>query len=253
MILEEFDKSKKAILNPDDLVNAVEGIPEVGITCFSKKLLERIINKYNAKPFTYSSHSDGELPIYKANYKGKEFCLFLSKVGAPACISQYENLFVMGIKKMVVFGTCGVLCNDIQDLSIIIPNSALRDEGTSYHYNESSREIKVNPKHIEKFIEILKNNNIPYIVGKTWTTDAPYRETTNKVKNRKEENCLCVDMECSAIAALAKFRKKEIFQFFYASDNLDSKKWEARSLRDNDGLTSKEKIGDLAFEIASLM
>ena len=253
MILEEYDEDKEAIFNPENLVNLVDGLPEIGITCFSRKLLERIIDKYNAIPFVYSTHSGGELPIYIVTYKEKEFAIFLSKVGAPACVAEYENLFVMGIKKIVIFGTCGVLNNNIPDLSIIIPNMAIRDEGTSYHYCEPTRSIKVNPKYLDKFVRILDKTNIPYTVGKTWTTDAPYRETKNKVMKRKKEKCICVDMECSAIAALAKFRNKEIFQFFYATDNLDSKKWEVRSLKDNDGLNIKEKIVDLAFEIGLLM
>jgi purine-nucleoside phosphorylase len=88
------------------------------------------------------------------------------------------------------------------------------------------------------------------VTGKVWTTDAPYRETRNKVLKRKEEGCLCVDMECSAITALAQFRNKEIFQFFYAADNLDSAKWDKRSLGSNEKLSDKEKIGLLAIEFA---
>lgn len=253
MILEEYDNNKKAIFNPENLVSKIDDLPEIGITCFSKKLLDQLVNKYNGIPLIYSNHSDGENPIYIVNYKNKEYALFLSKVGAPACISEYENLFVMGIKKLVIFGTCGVLDKNIKDLSIIVPNKAIRDEGTSYHYKKPSREIEINKKYLNKFIRILKNNNLNYTIGKTWTTDAPYRETLKKVKQRKKENCICVDMECSAIQALARFRKKEVFQFFYAADNLDSKEWEARSLKDNDNLTIKEKIGNLAFEIASIM
>lgn len=253
MILEEFDKNNKAILNPEDLVSPIKGLPKIGITCFSKKLLETIISKNKGTILTYSSHSDGKNPIYKVNYKDVDFAVFLSKVGAPTCTAQYENLFVMGIKKIVVFGTCGVLKNDIRDLSIIIPNKAVRDEGTSYHYSNSSREIIVNKKYINDFKMILEKNNIIYTIGKTWTTDAPYRETKEKTKKRKKEKCICVDMECSALAALAEFRNKEIFQFFYATDNLDSKKWEIRSLSDNKELNIKEKIAELAFEIALKM
>ena len=67
----------------------------------------------------------------------------MSRVGAPACVVQYEELFAMGLEKVVVFGTCGVLDKSIDDLAIIIPNKAIRDEGTSYHYLKSSREIIV--------------------------------------------------------------------------------------------------------------
>ena len=92
-----------------------------------------------------------------------------------------------------------------------------------------------------------------YITGKVWTTDAPYRETRKKVIERKEEGCVCVDMECSAISALSKFRNKEVFQFFYAADNLDSAKWDKRSLGNTERLSDKEKIGLLAIKFAIII
>ena len=138
-------------------------------------------------------------------------------------------------------------------LAIILPTSAVRDEGTSYHYMKASDEIKVNEKYIDEFKEILNKNDVSYVEGKAWTTDAPYRETRYKVLKRKEQGCVCVDMECSAMNAVAKFRNKELFQFFYAADNLDSAKWDQRSLGNDERLSEKEKIIYLALELATKM
>lgn len=68
--------------------------------------------------------------------------------------------------------------------------------------------------------------------------------------DRKNEGCICVDMECSAISALSQFRNKEVFQFFYAADNLDSAKWDQSSLSNNEKLSDKEMIGLLAIKFA---
>lgn len=251
MILEEYDETINSTFNPDEVENAIENFPKVGVTCFSKKLLNQLVDKFNGVEIAVSSNANGKFSIYKINYDGKDMALFMSVVGASACVVQYEELFAMGLEKIIVFGTCGVLDKSIDDLAIIIPNSAIRDEGTSYHYLKSSREIIVNPKYQEEFIKLLKEHNYSYIIGKVWTTDAPYRETTKKLLKRKEEGCICVDMECSAIAALSIFRNKEIFQFFYAADNLDSAKWDQRSLSNSDKLSDKEKIGLLAIKFAS--
>ena len=250
MILEEFDETKNATFDPEEVINVIPDFPKIGVSCFSRKLLEQLIEKFNAKKFTEDSNANGKIDIYKFNYAGKELALFMSIVGAPSCVAQYEVLFAMGLEKVVVFGTCGVLDKNIEDLAIIIPNSAIRDEGTSYHYLKASDEIKVNPKHQDKFIQMLKEHNYSYVVGKVWTTDGVFRETRKKVMDRKAQGCICVDMECSALAALAKFRNKEIFQFFYAADNLDSAKWDKRSLGNQDKLRKKEKIGLLAIKFA---
>lgn len=253
MILEEFDETVNSTFDPCEVENVVENFPKVGVTCFSLKLLNQLVEVFHGEEIALSSNGNGKTPVYKINYDGKEIALFMSRVGAPACIVQYEELFVMGLEKIVVFGTCGVLERKIDDLAIIIPNCAIRDEGTSYHYIKSSEEIEVNPNYQEEFKQILDEHNYSYITGKVWTTDAPYRETKKKVAKRKEQGCICVDMEASAISSLAKFRNKEVFQFFYAADNLDAAKWDMRSLGNSDKLSDKEKIGLLAIKLATKM
>ena len=86
--------------------------------------------------------------------------------------------------------------------------------------------------------------------GKVWTTDALFRETRSKVDKRKDSGCICVDMECSAMSAVSKFRNKDFFQFFYAADNLDSDKWDKRSLSNKSKLDEKFEILLLALDLA---
>lgn len=100
------------------------------------------------------------------------------------------------------------------------------------------------------FEQVLIEHDYSYTKGKVWTTDAPYRETRDKMNTRKSQGCVCVDMECSAMSTVAKFRGKELFHFFYAADNLDSTNWDMRSLGNDIKLNEKEKIVLLAFELA---
>lgn len=253
MILEEFDECVTSTFNPCDVENIVPNFPKIGITCFSKKLIDRYVEIFDGEKIAEISNANGRVPVYKIIYKDMELALFMSRVGAPACTVSYEEVLAMGLEKLIMFGTCGVLDKNIDDLAIIIPTSAIRDEGTSYHYMKSSEEITVNEKYILEFIDVLDANNVSYVKGKVWTTDAPYRETRAKVLKRKEQGCVCVDMECSAMSAVAKFRNKDLFQFFYAADNLDSVKWDQRSLGNDDRLSEKEKIIYLVLELAFKM
>ena len=253
MLLTEFDECQDSTFNPSDVEKRISGFPKVGITCFSKKLLDRYVEIFNGSMIAEISNANGKVPVYKIEYEGKELALFMSRLGASACTVSYEEVLAMGLEKLIMFGTCGVLKKEIEDLAIIIPTSALRDEGTSYHYLNCSDEIAVNEKYKEEFKDILKKNNISYVEGKDWTTDAPYRETRDKVLKRKEQGCVCVDMECSAMSAVAKFRGKELFQFFYAADNLDGAKWDQRSLGNDELLSEKEKIIYLALDLALKM
>lgn len=250
MILEEFDKNKQAVVNPSDIIKPISGMPKVVVSCFARETFERMVNSFGGERIGETREANMVIPVYKANYKEASIGMFMSPVGAPACVCTAEEIFAMGAETIILFGTCGVLDKTIEDCSIILPDRAVRDEGTSFHYVPASDEIEVNPLYKELLIEILEELHCHYTVGKTWTNDAIYRETRDKAAQRKRSGCICVDMECSAMAALAKFREKEVFQFFYAADNLDGEAWDIRSLDNEANLTEKDKIAGLAMELA---
>lgn len=251
MILTQFDPNKTAVIDPTELVKYRADMPTVAVTCFSRTTFKRMLDDFGGEKVTVRSLANLDITVYETIYKGERIALYLSPVGAPACILMLEDVFAMGVEKVVMFGTCGVLDKSIEDCSIIIPNSAVRDEGTSYHYAPASDEIMVNPKYTEEFISLLDELKCSYTRGKVWTTDAFYRETAGKMKTRKEQGCVCVDMECSAVAAAAQFREKEVLQFFYAADNLDADRWDMRSLDNHDKLEEKDKAALLAMELAA--
>lgn len=250
MILEEFDTSLTAVINPWNIIKPVEGIPRVAVACYSHVTFERIVGELGAHIIAETSSANGIKPIYKAKYKDTEVAIFMIDVGAPMSVGMLEDVYQMGVQKVIIFGTCGVLDSSIEDCSIIIPEIAVRDEGTSYHYADPTDEIRVNDKYISTLKNLLNELRVKYTIGKVWTTDAFYRETQDKVNRRKEQGCICVDMECSANAAVAQFRGKELVQFFYAADNLDSEQWDVRSLSNYDRLEEKDRIATVALELA---
>ena len=175
----------------------------------------------------------------------------MAGVGGPSIASDIEELHAQGVEKFIIFGNCGVLDSSIEDCSIIIPNMAYREEGTSYHYVEEREDtIEVNPKYKEEFIELLEKNNFKYIIGSTWTTDAFYRETVDKIKYFKSLNVKTVEMEGSAIAAVCKNLNIDYFTFYYAGDNLDSVEWDERSLSCLSNFEKKKEVAILALELA---
>ncbi|GHV48535.1 hypothetical protein FACS189499_08150 [Clostridia bacterium] len=101
----------------------------------------------------------------------------------------------------------------------------------------------------ERLAEILTELNSPYVCGKTWTTDAIYRETRANMEKRKRGGCLTVEMECASIMAVANFRKVSAYQYLYAADSLDGVEWDARTLGSLT-LDAREKFLRIALEIA---
>lgn len=227
-IIKDFDDTKTAIINPEDFKQKMEGFPEIAIATFQNRITERVLLEREPEVITYLYANT--VPVYKLNYKGVDIAYLTSKTGAPASVNGLEALIALGAKKLVYFGSCGVLDRTITTNKIVVPTHAIRDEGTSYHYLKESDEIELDPKNVERLIEVLNDLDIPYSKGKTWTTDAIFRETRKKFEQRKQQGSIVVEMECSALAAVAQFRGASFTQFLYSADNLDGEKWDDRKL-----------------------
>ena len=251
MLLQEFDPAETAIFNPSMVFKPVEGMPKVAVSCFSFVTFERMLALFpEAEIIAEMKCASQRFPVYKVRYRDVELALYMSGVGAPLCVGNQEEIYALGAECLVLFGTCGVLDRNIGDCAVILPTAAMRDEGTSYHYAPPSDEIAVNARYGDLFLDLMQELKLPCVTGKCWTTDSMYRETREKTARRKASGCVCVDMECASVAAVAQFRGKEALHFFYAADNLDSAEWDERSLSNFANLEEKDRIAMIALEAA---
>ena len=251
MLLHEFDPAESAIFDPCRVFAPIPGMPKVAVSCFSFVTFDRMLALFpDAVQIAEMKCASQRFPVYKVRYKDVELALYMSGVGAPLCVGNQEEAYAMGAECLVLFGTCGVLDKAIGDCAVILPTSAMRDEGTSYHYAPPGDEIAVNVHHGDLFLRLMEELRLPCVTGKAWTTDSMYRETREKNARRKASGCVCVDMECASVAAVAQFRRKEALHFFYAADNLDSAEWDERSLSNFANLEEKDRIALVALEAA---
>jgi len=251
----KFSKGK-SFIKPDGVIfydDKKFSLPKVAIGVFSKHLYDKMIENNKCYEVGYIETANAENSVYIMDYKGSLFTFFLAGVGGPLIASGLEDLIESGVEKFIIFGNCGCLDSNIKDCDIIIPNLAYREDGTSQHYIPDSETIEVNPKYKEDFIKILKDNNYNYFVGPTWTTDALFRETEDKIQYFQEKGVLTVEMEGSTIAAVCKYHSKDYFTFYYAGDLLDSPEWERRSISGRTNLAKKEEVSNLALEMGKVL
>lgn len=166
MLLEEYDNCQTAIINPCDMVEASPIMPEIVVSTFDRNVFNRMLIAYEGEMFSKCSAPNMIFPIYKVAYEGKNIAITLMDVGAPAYVSFCEELYSMGAQLIVLFGTCGVLDRKIESCSIIVPNKAVRDEGTSYHYLPPSDELSVNTEYFDDFISLLNEKKVPFLPEK---------------------------------------------------------------------------------------
>lgn len=251
MILEEFDEEKTAVLNPEHFIKKLDGMPKTCVGFFSKTAMNLFVEKYNAEIVGESNENTTDrFPVHSVNINGTKIAVAHLPVGAPACVVSMEVLIALGAKNILAVGCCGCLDKEMEVYSIIIPTSAIRDEGTSYHYAPASEETVLDTKMVKTLENVMKRNKLHYHKGKTWTTDAPYRETRKKVNERISKGAITVDMECSAMNVVCKFRGVKFGQIFYAADMLANEEYDPRILTKVENHDNKMKIINLALECA---
>jgi len=244
--LLEFDTERNAVINPLHIKPGAKGLPERGIICFQGETIKRLLRARRLKKIYTCNTVCQDYPIYQLNYKGKKLLVFLPTVGAPITCGLMEELGVKGCTKWILCGSAGGLDKAHSFGHLIVPRSAVRDEGLSYHYLPPSREVSASPRAVKAIKKALDRNSVPYLLSKTWTTDAFFRETPQKVALRKKEGCLAVEMEAAGVFAVAKFRGFQAGAILYLHDDVSGKDWDKRHTHDPSYI--REKIFWLAAE-----
>ncbi|NDJ61240.1 MAG: nucleoside phosphorylase [Chloroflexi bacterium] len=190
----------------------------------------------------------GAHPVYQLDHDGQQIAVIHAGLGAPLSAALLEELIALGCRKFVACGGAGVLDSSIPVGHVVVPTSAVRDEGTSYHYLPPGREVAPSAAGVAAIEATLTANDIPYLTGKTWTTDAIYRETPAKIARRRGEGCLTVEMEAAAFFAVAQFREVTFAQLLYGGDDVGGDTWDHRGWVAQ--TSTREKLFWLAVESA---
>ena len=223
----EFDPAPEAFIEPSKIIRARD-LPEHCVITFFKEVIDKVLAEHGAKIAVENRWEDGEHCIYEISYQGRRLAFFHPGVGAPISAGLLEEAIAFGCRKFIACGGCGVLERDMAVGHLVVVSAAVREEGVSYHYLPPAREVTANPNALNALVKTLDERGLPYRVGKTWTTDAPYRETANKIARRREEGCLTVEMESAALIAVAQFRNAIFGQVLYGGDDLSGAEWDSR-------------------------
>ena len=242
----EFDANRQAVIDPQQFCPKIKGFPEHGVICFLGDTIEKLKAAGRLKEIYVVRSICTRYPVYQISFKGKKVVVFNPYIGAASAAGLMEEIAAAGCTKWISCGAAGVLDKKIAVGHLIVPKSAVRDEGTSYHYLKPSREVAASPRAVKAIKATLDKHGVPYLVSKTWTTDGFFRETPARIALRKKEGCLAVEMEAAAIMAVAKFRGYQAGTILYGCDDVSGNDWDRR--RAHDRAYIQEKILWLAVE-----
>jgi uridine phosphorylase len=239
----EHDESREALLEPSRLVGRAD-VPEHCVACFFGEVIDSLV-RGGAKAAANRKSEMGDHPIYEIEFQGQRLGVTHPGLGGPLAAGMLEEAIAMGCSKFIVCGSAGVLQRNIAMGHLIVPTSAVRDEGTSYHYLPPSREVEARADVVAAICRVLDAEGVQYARAKTWTTDAFYRETPGKIARRRAEGCVTVEMEAASLFAVARFRDVALGQILYCGDDCSGETWDSRHY------TSRLDIRRRLFELAA--
>lgn len=214
---------EEALFNPKEFISYKkwdrEALPKKMIICYSRTPFSYFKRKYRGKfekVKAYTTHIHVE-PLKVGNVGIIRF----GGIGAPNAATFMEELIAGGVEEFVNLGIAGGL----MQTGVFLCNKAVRDEGTSHHYLPDGLYSYPDKELTKRLGESLKKVGVNYQIGATWTIDAPYRETKKEITHYKKSGIKTVEMEASALFAVAKVRKVKIASVFAVSDVL-GEKWD---------------------------
>ena len=245
----QFDADSQAIIDPRESKELAKNMPERAVFCFFYDVIQKLAETGSLERIGHLISEIGPMPVYKMIYKDTQIAVIQPGVGAPLAAGCMEEMIANGAKKIVAVGGCGVLHPGTDVGHAFIIQSAVRDEGTSYHYLPAGEDVYASEEVINALQITLNHHQVPHRVVKSWTTDALFRETVKRRDLRIAQGCDVVEMEASAFFAVAKHRNVVFGQLVYGGDLVVPEGWDYRDW--NDRKDDRLNMFHLAIEACS--
>jgi uridine phosphorylase len=242
-ILEDKNTSAPSVFLPAALLRearrqkglATASVPAVCILDPDGDLVRRLRQTGAAKPFDGWPCYHTELDTFSLG--AHQVGIVGRVVGASFAVLVAEELFASGCRVLVSLTSAGQVLPAGPPPYFVVIDRALRDEGTSYHYTPPSEFADADPELVTAAAEALTGLSVRSVVGPSWTTDAPFRETAEAIERARAKGILAVEMEAAALYAFARVANARVLCLAHVTNTMgmtgdDFEKGEADGTRD---------------------
>lgn len=203
------------------------GVRPAAVGTFNSRLTQFIATQANAEPAEYWIRQNEAAFTEGPAYVDRDSVTIATfPIGAPAAVTLMEEMIACGTTSLIVVGAAGSLQPHTPIGSLVVPDAAIREEGTSHHYAPSSDAATPSPRLRLAIEAALRERGLAYATGASWTTDAVYREHRGKIDRYRDAGVMTVEMELSALFTVATFRGIECAALLVVSDELHGESWD---------------------------
>jgi uridine phosphorylase len=242
-ILDNKDTTAPSVFRPAALLRearrqkglASVDVPAICILDPDGDMVRRMRESGEAQPFAPWACYHTRLDTFPL--AGETVGIVGCAVGAPFAVLVAEELFASGCRLLLSVTSAGQIVQSAAPPYFVIIDRSLRDEGTSYHYAPPAEFSLADPRLVQIASDALKDKAQDVLIGATWTTDAPFRETAEAIEQAKSMGALAVEMEAAALYAFAGSVKVQVLCIAHVTNTMgqggdDFEKGEADGTRD---------------------
>jgi len=241
-----------ALIEPSALVERpTSPIPERAVMCFFPEIFDQLAKSGVAEIHRIEVPEHAIHPVWKLEGSGVPVAVARAGLGSPLSVIILELLIALGVKKVIVCGGAGALDPSLALGHLVVVQSAICDEGTSKHYIPGCKEFATDASLVDFAVSRLQERDTPFVTGKSWTTDAFFRETPQAVAEKRKQGCIVVEMEASALLAVARFRGMSLLPILYAGDDVSGDAWNHRGW--DRAMAPREALFQTALDLAATM
>lgn len=218
-ILNHKDHAAPSVFTPENLLREarrqknlqIGRIPEICILDPDGDIVQYLLKtgQTQRNPYWACYHTT----LYEFSYNGRLYGIIGTAVGASFAVLVAEELFTSGCKLLISITSAGQILDVAAPPYFVLIDKALRDEGTSYHYLPPSIYSEADARLLACLHSLLSWKAHTVLLGATWTTDAPFRETKEAIQHAQAQGILGVEMEAAALYAFARARRKPVICF----------------------------------------
>jgi len=200
-----------------DVGNAA--LPAICFLEFDGDLTDWLVEQRIAAPF--DSWACFHTAMFSLELEGVRCGIIARTIGGPFAVLIAEQLRAAGAGLIIGLTSAGRVAPELPLPGLVVASSAIRDEGTSYHYLAPGDEVSCPPHLTVPIARELSCSGLAVRIGKVWTTDAPYRETNTQLQKWAGEGALAVEMQAASLFAFGQARKVHVAVVARVSNAVD--------------------------------
>ena len=219
--------SSPSAFRPEELVEAVRTgrgieevpVPNICVLDFDGDVTDWMVASGLARP--YPGWACFHTTMYTFAIDGSICGIIARTIGGPYAVLVAEQLHVSGARILLGLTSAGRVSPHLPLPGLVVATSAVRDEGTSYHYLAPGNLVSASQELVTRLFAGLQGIGLPVAQGPVWTTDAPYRETEASLREHAGNGVLAVEMQAASLFAFAEARHAEVGIVAHVTNAID--------------------------------